>query len=71
MSRFDWGYGLSEVKSNPWICFMTAHHSACFSSGMSLNGSPAKPESPVSKTGASPFLLIATMVPASLVPVRY
>ena len=44
--------------------------SACSSSGMILNRSPTRPKSATSKIGASPSLLIATIVPASLMPVR-
>ena len=43
---------------------------ACSSSGTSLNRSPTSPKSAISKIGASASLLIATIVPASLMPVR-
>ncbi|KAG1070584.1 hypothetical protein G6F40_017576 [Rhizopus arrhizus] len=44
--------------------------SAASSSGRIVNRSPTRPISAISKIGASPSLLIATMVPASLMPVR-
>lgn len=44
--------------------------SAASNSGNNLNKSPTNPISAISKIGASPSLLIATMVPASLMPVR-
>ena len=48
----------------------TQPSSACSSSGRIANRSPTSPMSATSKIGASPSLLIATMVPASLMPVR-
>ena len=48
-----------------------AHQPSAFSSsGTIWNRSPTRPMSAISKIGASPSLLIATMVPASLMPVR-
>ena len=44
--------------------------SAASNSGSSLNRSPTRPMSAISKIGASASLLIATIVPASLMPVR-
>src|SRR5690606_17743893 len=44
--------------------------SAASSSGNSVNRSPTRPTSAISKIGASGSLLIATIVPASLMPVR-
>src|ERR1700754_2357136 len=44
--------------------------SACSSSGRILKRSPTKPMSAISKIDASPSLLMATIVPASLMPVR-
>src|SRR5690606_32988263 len=50
------------------------HHrlgqSAASSSGSTVNRSPTRPTSAISKIGASASLLIATIVPASLMPVR-
>src|SRR6478672_5977443 len=44
--------------------------SAASNSGSSLNKSPTRPMSAISKIGASASLLMATIVPASLIPVR-
>src|SRR5690606_13609392 len=44
--------------------------SAASSSGNTLNRSPTRPISAISKIAESASLLIATMVPASLMPVR-
>lgn len=53
----------TEVSDDP-------QPNAFSSSGSSANKSPTNPISAISKIGASASLLIATMVPASLMPVR-
>ena len=48
----------------------SCQHTRRSSSGTIWNRSPTKPTSATSKIGASPSLLMATMVRASLMPVR-
>src|SRR3546814_6389458 len=59
------GTAIAGIRQHPW-----PQESAASSSGNTLNRSPTSPMSAISKIGASPSLLMATIVPASLMPVR-
>ena len=62
---------LSHVGSGLWVrSISSAQPNAASNSGSTLNRSPTRPMSAISKMAESASLLIATIVPASLMPVR-
>jgi len=66
-----WGLDTQLIRPLNFLFLNPTHFPRSLpSSGMTSNRSPTSPMSAISKIGASGSLLIATIVPASLIPVR-